>query len=62
METAVIRIALISGIISFMILSALAASIISGLAAWIVMGCVRIAERVIAFVKKGHARQEIPVL
>lgn len=54
METAIIRISLIGGIISFIILSSLAASIISGLAALAVTGCVNVAKKVVESLAGGE--------
>ena len=50
METALMKISLIAGIIFFIVLASIAASIISGLMALIITGCVRIVKGTIAYI------------
>ena len=51
METALMKISLIAGIIFFIVLASIAASIISGLAALVITGCVKIVKGTIAYIR-----------
>jgi len=46
----IMKIALIAGIILFIVLASIAASIISGLMALIIIGCVRVVKGTIAYI------------